>query len=46
MATINIEPLHSDFGARINGLDVSAPLSDETVEDIGGRVQELSLIHI
>jgi len=44
MATINIEPLHSDFGARINGLDVSAPLSDETVEDIRIAIDDYSFV--
>ena len=44
MAALNIEPLHPDFGARITGIDVSAPLPDETVEDIRAAIDEHSFV--
>jgi alpha-ketoglutarate-dependent 2,4-dichlorophenoxyacetate dioxygenase len=44
MATLDIEPLHPDFGARITGVDLSAPLSGETIEEIRAAVDEYSLV--
>jgi alpha-ketoglutarate-dependent 2,4-dichlorophenoxyacetate dioxygenase len=44
MATLDIEPLHPDFGAHITGVDLSAPLSGETIEEIRAAVDEYSLV--
>ena len=34
MGTLTIEQLHPDFGARITGVDLGAPLGSETLEEI------------
>lgn len=44
MAALTIEPLHSDFGARITGVDLKKPLSDELVEEIRVAIDEYSFL--
>ncbi|MDD9904392.1 MAG: TauD/TfdA family dioxygenase [Rhodospirillaceae bacterium] len=44
MTALTIEPLHPDFGARITDLDVSAPLSEETVEAVRVAVDEHAFV--
>ena len=44
MAALTIEPLHADFGARITGVDLCAPLSDESVEEIRVAIDEYSFL--
>ena len=39
MGSLDFEPLHPDFGARVRGVSLVGDIADETVE-------ELSLIHI
>ena len=44
MATLTIEPLHPEFGARITGVDLRGPLPDETVEEIRAAIDEYSFL--
>ena len=43
MAELNIEPLHADFGARINGLDLSA-LSEQQLSELHEAIDTYSLL--
>ena len=45
MALFDIEPLHEDFGARITGIDLAAPLSAAAVEEIQAAIDDYSLLH-
>ena len=44
MATLNIEPLHDELGARVTGIDLNAPLSDAVVEDIRAAIDNHSFL--
>jgi len=44
MATLKTEPLHPDFGVRVTGIDLSAPLSGETREEIRAAVDRYSFV--
>ncbi|MBT5108101.1 MAG: TauD/TfdA family dioxygenase [Rhodospirillaceae bacterium] len=45
MATLNIEPIHPDFGASITGVDLNAPLDEAVVEEIRVVIDEYSLVN-
>ena len=45
MTTLTTEPLHPDFGVRITGVDLSAPVSEETREEIRAAVDTWSFVH-
>ncbi len=34
MSNMTVSPLHAEFGARVDGIDLRAPLSDEVLEEI------------
>lgn len=44
MATMEIEPLHERFGARIRGIDVTAGLDGETLEALRAAIDEHSVL--
>ena len=44
MSELTIEPLHERFGARIDGLDVTAGLDAATVEALHGAIDRYSVI--
>jgi alpha-ketoglutarate-dependent 2,4-dichlorophenoxyacetate dioxygenase len=44
MAMLTIEPLHSEFGARITGIDLREPLSAAAVEEIRAAIDEYSFL--
>ena len=44
MSTFNIEPLHQDFGARITGVDMSAPLDAATLSDLRNAIDHHSFL--
>lgn len=44
MAMLKMEPLHPDFGVRVTGIDLSAPLSEETREEIRAAVDRHSFV--
>lgn len=44
MAALTIEKLHPDFGARITGVDLGAPLSDAAVEEIRAAIDDYSFL--
>ncbi len=44
MATLTIEPLHPDFGARISGADFGAGLPEDTVAEICAAIDEYSFL--
>ncbi len=44
MASLTIESLHPDFGARITGVDLHAPLTDDVVEEIRAAIDEYSFV--
>ena len=43
---ISFEPLHEDFGARVEGLDLSAPITPEIAQVLNDAMDEYSLLHI
>lgn len=45
MTTLTTEPLHPDFGVRITGVDLSAPVSEETREEIRAAVDTWSFVY-
>jgi alpha-ketoglutarate-dependent 2,4-dichlorophenoxyacetate dioxygenase len=45
MATLTIEPLHPDFGARVTGVDIRSDLSDPTAEEIRAAIDEHSFVY-
>ena len=45
MATLAIEKLHPEFGARITGIDLREPLDEETAEEIRVAIDEYSFVH-
>ena len=44
MATLTLEPLHEEFGARIGGIDLNASLSDEVVGEIHAEIDQYSFL--
>lgn len=44
MTSLNIEPLHAEFGARITGLDMSTPLDDETLANVRDAIDQHSFL--
>jgi len=44
-STLLFEPLHESFGARVSGVDLSAPLDSAVVEAINAALEEYSLLH-
>ena len=44
MTALSYDPLHEDFGVRITGIDLTAPLSDEAVEEIKTAIDNYSLL--
>jgi alpha-ketoglutarate-dependent 2,4-dichlorophenoxyacetate dioxygenase len=44
MTSIEIEPLHRDFGAAIRGLDLTAELGDDAIEQIREAIDAYSLL--
>ncbi|MPY75255.1 MAG: TauD/TfdA family dioxygenase [Alphaproteobacteria bacterium] len=44
MATLTIEPLHPEFGARITGVDLRARLPAETVDAIRAAIDDYSFL--
>jgi alpha-ketoglutarate-dependent 2,4-dichlorophenoxyacetate dioxygenase len=44
MSQLKFEPLHESFGARVTGIDLTAPLSEADVAAIGDAMDEYSLL--
>ncbi|MGK0168568.1 MAG: alpha-ketoglutarate-dependent 2,4-dichlorophenoxyacetate dioxygenase [Gammaproteobacteria bacterium] len=44
MSNLQVEPLHDDFGARVTGVDLTAPLDPVTVDGIRRAADEYSLL--
>ncbi|MBC6441512.1 MAG: TauD/TfdA family dioxygenase [Rhodospirillales bacterium] len=44
MAEFSIEPLHSDFGVRIRGIDLGVPLSPESLAAVRGAIDSHSFL--
>ncbi len=44
MTQIAVEPLHAEFGARVSGIDASAPLADETIGEIRRIIDDYSFV--
>ena len=44
MSTFNIEPLHQEFGARITGVDMSAPMDNELLADLRDAIDRHSFL--
>lgn len=44
MATLSYEPLHEEFGARVEGIDLRAPLSDEVVDELHAAIDDYSFL--
>ncbi len=44
MTTLTIEPLHSEFGARITGIDLRKPLPAAAVEEIRTAIDDYSFL--
>ena len=44
MSDLHIERLHPDFGARITGVDLAAPLDDKTLQAINAAIDEYSFL--
>ena len=44
MAMLKIEPLHSEFGARITGIDLRKPLPAAAVEEIRAAIDDYSFL--
>ncbi len=38
------EPLHNEFGARVRGIDLGAPLSDVVVAKLHAAIDEYSFL--
>ena len=45
-STIQFEPLHAQFGARVCGLDLSAPITPGVAKILADALDEYSLLHI
>ncbi len=44
MAVLSIEPLHEDFGARVQGIDPRQPLAPEVVREIQAAIDDYSFL--
>ncbi len=44
MAHLQTEPLHEDFGARLTGVDLAAPLAEAVVEEIRAAIDAHSFL--
>ncbi len=44
MTQLDIEPLHDDFGARVNGIAISGDLSDRDVTLIRDAIDTYSFL--
>ncbi len=44
MAALTIEKIHPDFGARVTGVDLREPLTDEVVEEIRAAIDDYSFL--
>jgi alpha-ketoglutarate-dependent 2,4-dichlorophenoxyacetate dioxygenase len=44
MSTLRLEPLHPDFGVRVFGIDLAAPLSEAAREEIAALIDTHSLL--
>ncbi len=45
MAVLRIEPLHEDFGARVQGIDLRQPLAPEAVREIQAAIDQHSFLY-
>ncbi|MBL4721911.1 MAG: TauD/TfdA family dioxygenase [Alphaproteobacteria bacterium] len=45
MSTLTIEPIHDDFGARVTGIDLKAPLDAAMVTEIHAIIDKYSLVN-
>ena len=45
MAPLEIEPLHPDFGARVSGVDLGAPLPPATLAALWAAIDTYSFLH-
>ena len=43
MGSLDFEPLHPDFGARVRGVSLLGEIADETVEEIKKAIDTYSL---
>ena len=41
---MNIDPIHSEFGARVSGVDLSQPLNDPTFAQIDKAINRYSIL--
>ena len=41
---MNIEPIHTEFGARISGIDLSKPLNDASFAEIDAAINRYSIL--
>ncbi len=41
---MKIDPIHTEFGARISGVDLSQPLDDVTFDQIDDAINRYSLL--
>ena len=44
MGSLDFEPLHPDFGARVMGVSLVGDIADETVEEIKKAIDTYSLL--
>ena len=44
MTTLSIEPLHADFGARIEDIDLRLPLAEPVLAEIGAAIDRYSFL--
>ncbi|MFP6757604.1 MAG: TauD/TfdA family dioxygenase [Alphaproteobacteria bacterium] len=44
MNALTIEPLHEDFGGRVGGIDLGAPLTESAVTEIHAAIDRYSLL--
>jgi alpha-ketoglutarate-dependent 2,4-dichlorophenoxyacetate dioxygenase len=45
MASLTIDSIHPDFGARVTGVDLHAPLTDDLVEEIRAAIDKHSFVY-
>jgi alpha-ketoglutarate-dependent 2,4-dichlorophenoxyacetate dioxygenase len=46
LATFDFEPLHPDFGARVSGLDLTQPLSEDQLAELRQAIDTYSLLAV
>ena len=44
MGSLDFEPLHPDFGAKVRGVSLVGEIADETVEEIKKAIDNFSLL--